>query len=218
MNWLKTHFSFEIDFLTIILLAVACGMFDLAIFEYIKEKWLQPLGLLNLANGFILIVGAITSWQLSRDSEFTPEWRSFWRWTIFCWLLVLGRAFMWGRLILGPEMPRSYSMIVAIVLVLLVVIFLLADKVYLRAWQMLIQMRLPAWIIFIGISMFFLVKSAGREGMSFQGQMAVDVAAALKTPVFLALVFMTIRLAWEAKRYLGVAGYQNEAVEGNKAK
>lgn len=218
MNWLRTHFSFKLDFLTVILLAVTCGMFDLAIFEYIKEEWLQPLGLLNLSNGFILIVGAITSWQLSRDSEFPPEWRSFWRWTIFCWLLVLGRTFLWGRLILGPEMPRSYSMAVAIVLALLAVIFLLVNKVYLRAWEVLTQMRLPAWIVFICISMFFVVKSAGQEGMSFQGQMAIDVAAALKIPVFLGLVFLTIRLAWESKRYLGVAGYQDETAGGSPAK
>lgn len=206
MNWFKTHFELKFDFLSIILLAVACICFDLALFKYIEPEWARPLGILEYIQAAIIIIGAIAAFQFSRDPELPADWRRFWRWSIWCWILVLGRLFNWGRAFFDPSTPRYWFRVVCVVLIVLAVLRFFQTGAFRKAWELLSKVRLPFWVLFIGFSMWMVSEAAerGRFGFDMGPEMSEVLEEMMQIPVFLALVFMTIRIHWKLKEYLGV--------------
>lgn len=203
MKWLISRLDFSFNKYAVILVVVSVLSTVIGLY-CIPPLWATDLNVLDWVQMGIAAGGAVLAWHVSHDPAFPPVWQRFWRWSIWCWVLMIGRTVNWGRLFFDRSVPRWYfHVVLAILLVAMVVHYIHA-----RAWgptlAFLKDLRYPFWPIVIGILMFLASELVERDrlGLDLDWGTSNLLEELFELPVFLALVLTTAWMVDEVKRYL----------------
>lgn len=190
MHWLGRHFTFAWDRFTIVQCLFTC--FCVFLIPFSRPEWARELGLLELVQAGIIIAGGVQAGLAGMDKTQPQAWRRFWNWSIWCWVLVLGRTVNWGRVFFSPSYPRVWFRMVCIALVAGTVVHFFWGGIYRMAWRLVSQAPWPFWIILFGVAAFFVVDTAehARYGIMLAKALRDLIEECMEMAVFAALLLM----------------------------
>jgi len=190
MRWFDRHFTFAWDRFTALQCVFTCCC--VIAIPFGRPEWARDLGFLELIQMGIIVAGGIQAGLAGLDMSQSPVWRRFWNWSIWCWVLVLGRTVNWGRAFFDPSCPRIWFRLVCVVLVAGATVHFFAGGVYKTALHLVARAPWPFWIILIGVAAYVVVDAAehSRYGLVLARTMRDIVEECLEMPVFAALFLM----------------------------
>lgn len=129
---------------TALILLILCFLFpilnyvSIPLFSGMLVKSVEALQLLLL-----LFAALFTLFYMRPFDHATPN-RQFWLWSMFWWLMLLGRSMSWGRDYF-PDVPRPYFRVLSILFIAPVVFMLASSTLRQQIAQKAKQLSLPFW-------------------------------------------------------------------------